>query len=176
MMFAKQVLFQYDRAALTGIVQDIAETNQLFKRPVPISAFSDQERDRILQALQLQYGQQLFDFTISTVTVACLKPFERSAIHKDKDSPNWTGDPTKSALNLPLSSCVGVEMNWYSLKPGGAIKRMQSARGWTVEGLSLHNAVKEFTIPCHDPFMVNPTEFHDIVNTTDEHHLIISIR
>lgn len=172
-MFAKQVDFNYNRNALLLIVQDIAEDNQLFKKPVPISAFNKDACNRILQLLKIDYGQQLFDFTVSTVTVACLKPLERSAIHKDS---NELGHPTKSALNLPLSSCNGVNMNWYSLKPNGVTKEIKSARGWTIEGLSMHNAIKQFTFPCNSPFLVNPTEFHDIENTTNEYHLIMSIR
>ena len=172
-MFATQVEFNYKRDKLLQLVQDVADKNQLFEKPVPISAFDKAACNEILQTLQIQYGQQLFNFKVSTVTVACLKPFERSAIHKDSDE---LGRPTKSALNLPLSSCEGVKMNWYSLKPNGTIKQIRSARGWPIEGLSMHNAVKLFTFPCDKPFVVDPTQFHDIENTTDKYHLIMSVR
>ena len=172
-MFAKQVDFEYQRETLLQIVQDLADTHQLFEKPVPISAFNRNTAKAILQTLDIQYGQPLFNFTVTSITVACLKPFDRSAIHKDN---NEVGDLTKSALNLPLTSCEGVNMNWYSLKPNGVVKKFKSAKGWLVEGLSMHNAVKQFTFPCSKPFLVNPTEFHDIENTTDKHHLIISVR
>ena len=172
-MFAKQVDYNYNRAALFGIVQDLAEVGQLFKKPVPISALSRSVCKSILETLQIQYGQPLFNFTVTSITVACLKPFERSAIHKDS---NEVGLLTPSALNLPLSSCNGVVMNWYSVKPNGTAKEIKSAKGWTIQGLSLDNAVKQFTFPCNEPFLVNPSEFHDIVNTTNESHLIISVR
>lgn len=172
-MFATQVDFNYDRNTLLFLIQEIVQENQLFKKPVPISAFGKDTAKKILNMLGIEYGQQLFNFIASTVTIACLKPLERSAIHKDRGE---FGYPTESALNLPLSSCKGVFMNWYSMKPNGVIKEMKSANGWTIEGLSLHNAIKQFTFPCNHPFLVDPTEFHDIVNTTDEHHLIISIR
>jgi len=171
--YSEVIDFQYDRNLLYKTVKEIVEENNLFNKAVPISAFKNLQKIKILSALNLKFRDTLFDIYMNSVTVACLQPKQRSAIHVDRDVDNTF---TTKALNVPVTECSNVVMNWYKVKPGGVIKTIRSARGWEIPGLSLDQSVIIHSQTANKPFLVNPSTFHDIINNGDKPELIISIR
>ena len=171
--FAEPVTFDYNRILLEKIILEFIKTYQLFQRTTPVYSFKAAERDTILSTLGLTNGQDLFDLKIKQVTIGVLKPFEHLGIHVDGD---MHGNLTAKALNIPVTSCKDVFMNWYVPKADNLVRTVESAQGWTIPALSRRDAICKFTIPCMEPFVVNPSVFHDIINTSDTDQLIISIR
>ena len=171
--FAAPVVFNYNRTILEKIIHKFVDTYQLFERTTPVYSFRAVERDIILSTLGLTNGQDLFDFKIKQVTIGVLKPVEHLGIHVDSD---MHGNLTLKALNIPVTDCKDVFMNWYLPKADNLIRTVESAQGWTIPALSRRDAICKFTISCMEPFVVNPSVFHDIINSSDTNQLIISIR
>lgn len=171
--YSEVVPFVYNRQRLHEVVSTIVKEHDLFNRPVPISALRTTQKKQILKTLDVEFGETLYEIYVNHVTIACLHPKQRSAIHVDKDIDNTL---TTKALNIPVTECNDVIMNWYEVKPGGVTKNIRSARGWEIPGLSLDQSVLLYTQPASKPFLVNPSSFHDIVNNGNQQELIISIR
>lgn len=171
--YAEKVPFVYDRNKLREITERIVREENLFNVPTPISWVKKEHRHALLDTLGIEYGSTIFSVNAKCVNIACLRPGQRSAIHKDID---FNQEFTTIALNVPVTECKQVIMNWYDVKPGRQIKEIVSARGWKIPGLSLHESVCKFTIQANKPFVVNPSYFHDVANLGNHPELIISIR
>lgn len=172
--FAEQVQINFDKKLLDKQVEEIVKRLNLFQKKVPISRIPLKYEDSLFEILGIQRGQAIADLEFTEViTIACLQPFQTSAIHKDSDSRN---NPTKMALNIPITSCKNVFMNWYEIKPNAKEKKIIAADGHVISGLSKQDALCVFSFACESPFLVNPTTFHDIVNTNNEYNIIISVR
>lgn len=162
-----------DLSLLRDIVMNIIGRNDFFLKQLPISAFNDQQRSTILSTLKLKDGDIFNGIVMEHATVACLKPQQMSAIHVDQDPEGKR--PTK-ALNIPITTCRNVFMNWFVPKSKNDIKYIKSAQGFVIPGIPRHLADQTFTIQCNEPFIVNPSLFHDIINKGNENEVIISLR
>lgn len=171
--YSEVVDFKYNRERLLEVVEHIVKKEGFFRKPVPISSFKNTQKPSILQVLELEFGSSIFDIYINSITIACLQPLQRSAIHVDR---NFDNTPTMKAFNIPVTLCNNVTMNWYDVRPGGKIKTLKSAGGWEIPGLSLDQSVLRHSQKADRPFVVNPSSFHDIVNNGDQMEMIISIR
>ncbi|NBX48508.1 hypothetical protein EBT25_00980 [bacterium] len=163
---ARYVDYTYDQDAILKL---IAPLNLGGK--VPISAFNDSTRRSIKSILK--WSGEFIGVTDPLITVAYLAAGQKANIHIDADQ---NGNLTLQALNLPITKCNQVFMNWYKLKEGSEEINLTSARGHKLRGLKREDAECVFTFECNKPAVVNPTTFHDIENKSSEPHLIISVR
>jgi hypothetical protein len=129
-------------------------------------------RQHILKIVGFDVEQYL-GTAVEAVTIARLNPKQRVEIHTDSD---YKGDPTKKAINLPVTDCRGVFMSWFVVRPGCAERIIVAAGGHKIRGLARQDAECVFTIECDRPLIVRPDTFHDIGNKSNQKHLIISIR
>lgn len=171
--YAKTVDFDYNRKNLLDVINDILPKNIDFVNIPPISAFKKEHRIKILDVLGIEDQSELFGFTVRHITIAHLDPLRKSTIHVDLTE---LGDPIVLALNIPVTECSQVSMNWYDIKPGCNPSYVPSAKGFQIPKITQKESVKRFTMKCDSPFLVNPSSFHDIINRGKERELIISIR
>ncbi len=175
--YSEVVDFKYNRDNLLKVVEQTVKEEGFLEKSVPISTFKNAQRPfsptKILEVLGLKFGDSIFGIYITSLTIACLRPFERSAIHVDR---NFDNTPTMRAFNVPVTLCNNVTMNWYNVRPNGKIKTLKSAGGWEIPGLSLDQSVLCYSKKADKPFVVNPSSFHDIVNEGNQIEIIISIR
>ena len=170
---AEPVDFTYNRDELQRVMFDIVKQNKLFERRYTIFALPHEQHLAVLSVLGLKHDTEMFGVKIQKTVVGCLYPKQQSKIHIDVDESKVI---PLTALNLPVTRCNDVIMNWYSVKPGCHSKTFISPKGLPVPLLDHSMSTCIFSLQCNEPLIVNPSMFHDIVNNSNENQIAISIR